>query len=282
MPTRMTIKLESTAAFLTSVPLGMDELALWEKRVRQMVRPRRYEHVCRVAKLARQIAHANQLSEAEVEQAYVAGILHDIARDLPNSELLRLAPPECDIDQAHPLALHGRAGRRLLEHWGYTDQVVLDAVEDHTTGPRGGSSVSACVYIADVSEPGRGVNDDIRELAFIDLGAALNRAMVSKVTYLKGRGIQVHPRTLQAYQSLPNAEVGDRCYLVPNLQMISTGIEPLGVQLLQEKTPVRWGSSSWRPERCRVSPEAMQTLQDSIRQNSSRSNSHSQLLRDQD
>ncbi|KQQ97738.1 bis(5'-nucleosyl)-tetraphosphatase (symmetrical) YqeK [Deinococcus sp. Leaf326] len=184
------------------LPAAWPALGAWEARVRLMVRPRRFEHVQRVATLARQIAVANHLSAQQIEQAYAAGILHDIARDLPDAELLRLAPPECDIDALHPLALHGRAARTLLEHWGYRDAVVLEAVEDHTTGPRGGNPVAACVYIADVSEPGRGVNDDIRELALHDLGAALNRAIVSKVTYLQGRGITVHPRTMTAYQAL--------------------------------------------------------------------------------
>lgn len=172
----------------------------WEDRVRLMVRPRRFEHVLRVAELARQIAQANG---ADAGQAYAAGILHDIARDLPDAELLRLAPPECSIDAAHPLALHGRAARTLLERWGYADAAVLEAVEDHTTGPRGGNAVSACVYIADVSEPGRGVNADIRELALHDLNGALERSIVSKVTYLQSKGIQVHPRTLRAYHALP-------------------------------------------------------------------------------
>lgn len=176
---------------------------VWEERVRLMVRPRRFEHVLRVAALAREIARANDL---DADRAYAAGILHDIARDLPDAELLRLAPPECDIDAGHPLALHGRAARTLLERWGYADRVVLEAVEDHTTGPRGGNAVAACVYVADVSEPGRGVNEDIRELALADLGAALEQAIVSKVTYLQGRGILVHPRTLASYHALPGVQ----------------------------------------------------------------------------
>ncbi len=165
-----------------------------------MVRPRRFEHVVRVAELAAQIAAANGL---DVARAYAAGILHDVARDLPDAELLRLAPPECEIDGLHPLALHGRAGRSLLERWGYADPVVLEAVEDHTTGPRGGNGVAQAVYIADVSEPGRGVNADIRELALQDLNAALERAILSKVGYLQGKGITVHPRTLRSYHALP-------------------------------------------------------------------------------
>lgn len=184
----------------SSAVITASDWGWWEQRVRLMVRPRRYEHVLRVADLAAQIAANNGLDE---QRAYSAGILHDIARDLPDDELLRLAPPECAIDAAHPLALHGRAARTLLTRWGYRDSVVLEAVEDHTTGPRGGNDVSACVYIADVSEPGRGVNADIRELALLDLHAALERAIVSKVTYLQGKGIQVHPRTLRAYHALP-------------------------------------------------------------------------------
>jgi HD superfamily phosphohydrolase YqeK len=82
------------------------------------------------------------------------------------------------------------------------ERLILEAVEDHATGPRVGNGVSACVYIADVSEPGRGVNADIRELALRDLQGALQRAIVSKVTYLQGRGIEVHPRTLATYHSL--------------------------------------------------------------------------------
>lgn len=179
---------------------------MWDERMKLMVKPKRYQHVCRVAQLAMDIARGNGLSQEEIEQAYVAGILHDIARDLPDGELLRLAPPECDIDAAHPLALHGRAARTLLSRWGFNDEVVLEAVEDHTTGPRGGNWVSACVYIADVSEPGRGVNDDIRELSLCDISAALNRAIISKVTYLQGRGIQVHPRTLKAFDALSSFE----------------------------------------------------------------------------
>ena len=109
----------------SSAALTASDWGWWEQRVRLMVRPRRYYHVLRVADLAARIALNNGLDE---QRAYAAGILHDIARDLPDEELLRLAPPECAIDAAHPLALHGRAARTLLTRWGYQDGVVLEAV----------------------------------------------------------------------------------------------------------------------------------------------------------
>lgn len=182
----------------------MTSVDVWRARVQTVVRPERFAHILRVADLARAIALANGL---DAELAYLAGIVHDVARDLPYAELHRLAPPENEIDARHALAVHGRAGRVLLARWGLTDATVLEAVEDHTTGPRGGNDLAVALYVADVSEPGRGVNDDIRELAMTDLHAAYLQAMTAKVRYLQGRGIQVHPRTLAAYESLPPCPV---------------------------------------------------------------------------
>lgn len=163
------------------------------------MRPARLLHALRVADLARTLAAR---AGADAGRAYLAGVVHDVARDLPPAELLRLAPPEHEIDACHPLAVHGRAGRRLLERWGLADPAVLEAVEDHTTGPRGPGPVALALYIADVSEPGRGVNDDIRRLAMTDLAAAYRQALLSKVGYLEARGIPVHPRTRLAHERL--------------------------------------------------------------------------------
>ncbi len=164
-----------------------------------MVKPERFEHVLRVAALAKDIAHSNGLHEFK---AYLAGVLHDIARDLSGEELLRLAPPESEMDAAHPLAVHGRAGRAILEGYGFNDTEILDAVEDHTTAPREDRLLSMCLYVADVTEPGRGVNHHIRELAFRDLPKAFAEAVACKVRYLQKKGVPVHPRTLAAYGRL--------------------------------------------------------------------------------
>ncbi|MFN3265769.1 MAG: bis(5'-nucleosyl)-tetraphosphatase (symmetrical) YqeK [Deinococcales bacterium] len=173
----------------------------WAARVEQMVKPERFAHIKRVAALAHDIALAHGL---DADRAYLAGLLHDVARDLPNEELLRLAPPESESDTSHPLVVHGRAGRVLLERWGITDSEILDAVEEHVTGPRDSNLLSICVYIADISEPGRGVNDDIRELAFLDLEHAYHKSLTCKVHYLQAKGKVVHPRTLAAYDRLVN------------------------------------------------------------------------------
>lgn len=178
-------------------PKLMTDLKTWNERVRTLVRPKRYLHIIRVAHLAYHMAIANDL---DCEQAFLAGLLHDLARDFTDADLMRFAPPECDLDRIHPLAVHGRAARVLLETWGFKDRIILEAVEDHTTGPRSDNPISKVVYIADVSEPGRKVNDNIRALAFEDLEVALRHSVCSKVEYLQGRNICVHPRTLEVYR----------------------------------------------------------------------------------
>ncbi|SDF30266.1 putative HD superfamily hydrolase of NAD metabolism [Thermus arciformis] len=169
------------------------------ERVKALVRPERLEHILRVAALAREIAEANGL---DGERAYLAGLLHDAARDLPEEELKRLAPPENAVEEAHPLALHGRAARRLAEAWGVEDPEVLEAVEGHVYGVDPENAIGMALYIADISEPGRGVNGEIRELALRGgLLEAYRMAVANKVRYLSAKGVPVHPKTLAVYQS---------------------------------------------------------------------------------
>ena len=174
----------------------------YRELVRAGVSDERFAHIERVIELAVRIADANRFSPADVARVELAALLHDAARDLDDATLLALAPPQNQVEVDHPLSVHGRAGRRMAEQWGVTDEVVLDAVEGHVFGVQLSNAVGAAVYVADVCEPGRGVNDDLRELALVDLGAAYRQAVGVKVEYLRRCGKEVHPAKLKAYESL--------------------------------------------------------------------------------
>ncbi len=162
-----------------------------------MVSPERWEHIQRVAELARRLAEA---AGGDGERAYLAGVLHDAARELPEEELLRLCPPQNEVERLHPRALHGCAGRKLAAAWGVTDPQVLAAIEGHVWGVDPDNLIGMAVYVADTSEPGRGVNDDVRELGLAGrLHEAYAAAVGRKVEYLRAKGIPIHPRTLKAY-----------------------------------------------------------------------------------
>ncbi len=168
--------------------------------VRARLSPERYAHSRRVAELARRIAEANGL---DPERAYLAGLLHDLAKELPEKELLRLAPPENEVERAHPLVLHGRAGRVLARRLGVEDEEVLEAIEGHVVGVDPGFGLGMAVYVADLAEPGRGLNADLAERALSgDLAGAYREAVLRKVAYLEGRGIPVHPRTREVLARL--------------------------------------------------------------------------------
>jgi predicted HD superfamily hydrolase involved in NAD metabolism len=169
------------------------------------VTPARFQHILRVAHLAESIAVGNSFSESERYATRLAGILHDAARDLPAQELFALAPPRDQLEREHPLSVHGRAGRRLAEQWGVTDERVLNAITGHVFGVGLEERVGMAVYVADVSEPGRGVNEDIRELAICNLELAYRQAVDSKVRYLQAHGKAVHPETLKVYEAIHNA-----------------------------------------------------------------------------
>lgn len=188
--------------FTVNSPCTRASIAPYCDRVRERVSPRRFEHIVRVAILTETIAQVNRFGESEVRAASLAAILHDVARDLSADELFALAPPETELERQHPLAVHGRAGRRIIEGWGVTDERVLDAVEGHVFGVSHDNRVGMALYIADVSEPGRGVNEDIRELAMKNLFWAYQRAVDSKVRYLRAKGKAVHPDTLRVYREI--------------------------------------------------------------------------------
>lgn len=186
-------------------PCSRSSVAAYCERVRALVSESRFAHIMRVATLAATIARANEFSEGELRATTVAAVLHDAARDLPPERLFDLAPPETELEREHPLSIHGRAGRRLAEAWGVTDERVLDTIEGHVFGVAVSNRVGMAVYVADVSEPERGVNDDIRELAMTNLFRAYQSAVDSKVTYLRSKGKAVHPATLRVYKELCDA-----------------------------------------------------------------------------
>jgi len=181
---------------------AVDIIAPLYQRVAKQLTAKRFAHVLRVTKLADTIGQANNFSTLELQATAKAAILHDIARELDCDAMYALAKPEIEVENECHLILHGKAGRALAKQWGIEETVVLEAIEGHTFGVLPDNRVGMAVYIADVSEPGRNVNEDIRELALENLLAAYKQAVTCKVTYLKSRGKPVHPDTLRVHDEI--------------------------------------------------------------------------------
>lgn len=199
-------KLYGSRFYTTHVPTMPNNLKatldVYKHQVQSMVKPKRYAHILRVVELTQKIAKANHFSKQDCARAELAALLHDGARDLSAQEMFALCPPSIPMERDNPMALHGQAGAILAEQWGVHDALVLDAIAGHVFGVNPHNHIGMAVYIADISEPARGVNEDIRSLAMDNLYEAYQQAVYTKITYLQSCGKTVHPRTLAAYQAL--------------------------------------------------------------------------------
>lgn len=182
------------------------DTAPWCVRVRELLSAERYGHVVRVTELAEAIARSNGFTEREIRTTVLAAVLHDCARELSSEELFRLAPPQLQVEIEHPLTVHGRAGRKMAEQWGITDEGVLSAIEGHVFGVEVSNRPGVALYVADVTEPGRGVNADIRQLAHTDLLAAYRQSVAVTVDYLTSVGKPIHPETRRIGRELCPAD----------------------------------------------------------------------------
>jgi predicted HD superfamily hydrolase involved in NAD metabolism len=94
------------------------------------------------------------------DRAYLAGVLHDIARELSTEQLLRRAKEEGIIlrkeERARPFLLHGKVAALIAqEEMGIKDMGVLDAISFHVTGRRNWTRLEQVLYLADKIEPTR-------------------------------------------------------------------------------------------------------------------------------
>ena len=139
----------------------MDDRNVWRSRSAALVeaslsRPRLI-HSREVARLSSELCDR---FHADEEKGYIAGISHDLARELDISEMLLLAErdglPLRDWERSNPLLLHGRAAASILtKHTGYADEEALQAIRDHVTGRGSMGPISKIVFAADFLEPTR-------------------------------------------------------------------------------------------------------------------------------
>lgn len=119
------------------------------------MKEKRWKHTCSVAKLASEIAKANGLNQ---KQAYIAGMFHDIAKEMEYDQSLQIMQEHFPQYIEKPVAIwHQWLSRYVSEHeYLIDDQVILKAIEDHTTASLDISPIGKCVYVADKLDPLRG------------------------------------------------------------------------------------------------------------------------------
>lgn len=172
-----------------------------EYKLKKELDRQRFEHTLGVEQTARQMARV--FGEDE-EKAALAGLLHDCAKCMPLSQMIKAAR-HADVDpvmKESKALMHAVAGRCVAQDvYGVQDEDVLGAIRWHTTGHAGMTRLEKIIYLADVIEPNRkpypGL-EDLRALCMQDLDGAMHTALRMSLEHVREQGKPLHPDTLAA------------------------------------------------------------------------------------
>ena len=123
------------------------------KQAKELVRSRlsdkRYEHTINVKKMAVKLA---KHYGTDPEQAALAALLHDAAKELPKDEMraiMQAHPEYAQGGEARPTPVwHGICAAILARtEWGVTDEAVLSAIACHTAGKAGMTQLDKILYL---------------------------------------------------------------------------------------------------------------------------------------
>ena len=186
-----------------------------EKKLKKEMDKERFAHTLGVMYTAAALAMAYQTN---IEQAMCAGLLHDCAKCIPNKKKLKLCEeyeiPIRTSERRCPFLLHAKLGAYFAEHkHEVSDPMSLHAIEEHTTGEPQMNTLDKIIYIADYIEPNRenAPNlSEIRKLAFEDLDRAMLQILSDTLAYLRAKGGELDPLTVQTFDYYREQQVTNR------------------------------------------------------------------------
>ena len=123
-------------------------------KIKGYIKESRFVHSLSVAHLAYRLAKKHNM---DYQKAYIAGILHDIAKGLDKNESLNLMKKYYpDYVEIGAFAYHQFLGVKIAkEDFGVVDEDILNAIMYHTTGRKGMSSLEKLIYAVDKIDPTR-------------------------------------------------------------------------------------------------------------------------------
>ncbi|MDZ7793572.1 MAG: bis(5'-nucleosyl)-tetraphosphatase (symmetrical) YqeK [Spirochaetia bacterium] len=194
----------------------LNQTALYEYVKAHLSLPR-FLHSLRTAETAVELCRRYGLS---LEEAYVSGIAHDMAREIGAVQVMQLAGedslPLLEEELRRPVLLHGRAAAVLLQtSWGEERQTVLNAVRWHTQGHPDMGDLGKVLYIADFIEPGRShISEEFRAniLCVDSLDGMLKKILKAQFLHLREKQVEISTYALQLYNTIEESTLEERLY----------------------------------------------------------------------
>lgn len=182
-----------------------DYLKKIRKSLKKELDKDRFEHTIGVMYTAGALAMAHG---GDIEQAMLAGLLHDCAKCIPNDIKMAMCRenkiPLTKFEKENPYLIHAKLGAFLAKRdYHVEDEEICHAIAVHTTGAPNMNLLDKIVFVADYIEPDRHKAahlTDIRRIAFEDLDEAVLYILEDTLTYLKKGEGSIDPTTQETYE----------------------------------------------------------------------------------
>ena len=166
--------------------------------------PKRFFHSLCVADSAKELATI--YGNCDPEKAYLAGLLHDIMKNVPDEEMLSFFDEHgitlSKVEKGAKKLWHAVAGAEYLKSvLQITDEEILDSVRYHTTAKPEMSALCKILYVADFISADRDYDgvEEIRKCAKEDIDKAVLEGLSFTICELVGEMKPVHADTVSAY-----------------------------------------------------------------------------------
>ena len=109
-----------------------------------------------------------------------------------------------EVERENPFLLHAKLGAFLaMKKYGISDEEIISAILNHTTGKPDMSILDKIIYVADYIEPNRNKAPrlaEIRKKAFTNIDDALYMILEDTVLYLQSIDGAVDPVTKHTFE----------------------------------------------------------------------------------
>lgn len=160
-----------------------------KKELEKKLSERRYEHSISVMNMAEELA---KIYNVNVEDAKIAGLLHDNAKEMSEEEMLKYVKENnieiTEFEEINVKILHGKIGADIAKkEYGVTDQIAK-AIEYHTVTNPNMDLLAKIVYVSDKIELTRKFDkfdlEPERKMAKIDLDKTILLILDNTTKYL--------------------------------------------------------------------------------------------------
>jgi nicotinate-nucleotide adenylyltransferase len=176
-----------------------------ETEARETLSTARFLHSRNTALLAHDLCRRFGLNPVI---GYLAGIAHDLGKQLDAKQLLKLVKsdekPISALEKEKTNLLHGRAAAVLLrEKFCIHNKDILEAVAVHTSGSENMGDLAKIIYIADKAEVSRNIDPVLRKMCYEDnftpyeLDNILFAVLSKTISKLQSRKLDLSEETLK-------------------------------------------------------------------------------------